>query len=97
MGSIADESTMTRCIEGTNVWWNLPRSTTAIPNFTNRAIRTPRSDRGEVIIDLLGGGNVALAKRKNVRRNVTDSEVRKALNAADSAYDRLIALWEKTH
>lgn len=52
---------------------------------------------GEVIIDLLDGGNVALANRKNARRNVTDSEVRKALDAANRAYAQLVQLWEKTH
>jgi hypothetical protein len=52
---------------------------------------------GEVVIDLLDDGKVALSPRKRARKNVTDSEVRKALNAADAAYKQLVILWEKAH
>jgi hypothetical protein len=52
---------------------------------------------GELVIDLLDDGYVALSTRRNARRNVTNSEVRKALNAASAVYAQLIALWEKAH
>jgi hypothetical protein len=50
---------------------------------------------GFVVIELLPDGVVALSLRRKARRGVTDSEVRKALKAAASAYHDLVALAEE--
>jgi hypothetical protein len=52
---------------------------------------------GECVIDLLEGGNVRLSSRKKARKRITESEIRKALKAADAAYDLLVALWKEAH
>ncbi len=53
--------------------------------------------RGEVIVDLRADGTVALANRADAVCDVTRAEVRKVLNAAASAFDRLAAEWEAMH
>ena len=54
---------------------------------------------GEVVIDLRADGTIALAMRASgaVRGNVSRSEVRKVLAAADGAFDRLAKAWEDMH
>jgi hypothetical protein len=53
--------------------------------------------RGEVIVDLRADGSVALADRADAVRRVTRAEVRKALLAAATGFDRLAAAWEGMH
>jgi hypothetical protein len=67
---------------------------------TTRAAPIPhahaRFDHGEVIIELLDGGTVRLssAHRAAVLGDVKRIDVRKALDAAEAAYDLLLAEWK---
>lgn len=56
-------------------------------------------DRGEVIIELLGDGIVRLsnAHRVAVLGDVKRSDVRRAFEAAEAAYDILLAEWKAMH
>jgi hypothetical protein len=56
-------------------------------------------DRGEVVIELLDDATVRLsnAHRAAVVGDVRQSDVRKALEAAEAAYDLLFAEWKAMH
>jgi len=53
--------------------------------------------RGEVIVDLLPNGSVALANRHGAVNRVTRVEVRRVLDAAGTAFERLATAWEEMH
>ena len=56
-------------------------------------------DRGEVVIELLGDGTARLstAHHASVAGDVKRQEVRRALKAAEAAYDSLLAEWKAMH
>jgi hypothetical protein len=58
-----------------------------------------RFDHGEVIIELLDDGTVRLsnAHRVAVLGDVKRSDVRRAIDTAEAAYDLLLAEWKAMH
>ncbi len=58
-----------------------------------------RFDRGEVVLELLDDSAVRLsnAHRSPLAGEVKRSEIRKAITAAEAAYDLLLAEWKAMH
>jgi hypothetical protein len=57
------------------------------------------ADETEAIVDLLAGGDVALANRADAIRplNAKRSDVKKILVSAAENFEALVALWEGIH
>jgi hypothetical protein len=52
---------------------------------------------GEIVIELVdGAARLSLAHGSPIRGTVTRNEVRLVLAAAESTYDRLVALWKES-